>query len=292
MIVAIAIVARVAAADDDLARAHALQARLEYDQALAVVEGALGRGGADPARYVELERLAGELAGGLDHAQAAQDHFARALALRPDLALPDGTSPKLTEPFAAAKARTRPLAVKLAVAHGLVTVTADDALGMVAGIAVHVVTAGKHADVNEHALRVVIPEGAVVVEVAALDAHGNRLWVGAPPPVVIEKPPPASPGLFARWSTYGVLATASLAVTGVAAWRFRVAQDDWNRLGNAGGHTFTELRDVEARGRRWGLVANIGAGVTAALAAVAIVVRVRHTEVHAAPTAITVSRRF
>src|SRR5262245_5385207 len=103
--------ANVAHAEDELARARQLEGQLEYEQALAIVEAALARGGAEPARWVELHLLAGRLAAGLDRARVAEDHFARVLALRPETTLPEGTSPKLTAPLAAARAR--PTALEL-----------------------------------------------------------------------------------------------------------------------------------------------------------------------------------
>src|SRR5688572_29373755 len=69
---ALALAAGPARAEDDLARARRLEAQLEYEPALAIVEGALRRGGAEPARTVELHLLAGRLAAGLDRAAAAE----------------------------------------------------------------------------------------------------------------------------------------------------------------------------------------------------------------------------
>src|SRR4051812_12229978 len=92
--------AGTARAGDDLAEAIRLEAALEYDQALAIVDRMIAAGTVtEPARLAELHLSAGRLAAGLDHADIARDHFARALALRPELALPAGTSPKLTAPF-------------------------------------------------------------------------------------------------------------------------------------------------------------------------------------------------
>jgi tetratricopeptide (TPR) repeat protein len=257
-------------ADDALARARQLEAALEYDQALAVIDAALARGGADPARTAELHVFAGRLAAGLDRAQVAEDHFARALAIQPATALPDGTSPKLTAPFAAAQARTPPLAVAVTIASGLVTIAAHDPLGLVAGIAVHVVDpAGQHRDVIDRAaLRIAIPAGTTAVEVAALDRSGNRLWVGAPPPApVVRAPLPPTPARYARPSTWLVITGVALTSGALAAWRFDVDQRAWDELRASGGE-FTALESLEQRGRRWGLAANVsfavalGAGVT------------------------------
>jgi hypothetical protein len=257
-------------ADDDLARARQLEASLEYEQALALVDVILARGGADPARFVELHVLAGRLAAGLERVEAAEDHFARALAVRPATALPEGTSPKLTAPFTAAKSRTTPLVVEVSSANGAVTLTARDPLKIVAGIAVAIDDHGTRRDVVEsHALTLAIPDGAKPIEVAALDAKGNRVWIGPAPAEakVIEPPPivvPNHTSFIARPSTWAIATTLVLAGAGVAAWRFGVDQREWNRLRDAGNTDFTELQALETRGKRWGLAANIGFGVALA----------------------------
>jgi hypothetical protein len=276
------LLAPVAIADDDLSRARALEAQLEYEQALSLVDGMLARGGADPARYVELHLMAGRLAGGLDRPEIAREHFARVLALRPATTLPDGTSPKITEPFAAARARSTALDVKIVARRGLVSIEPTDTLGIVAGIAVHTLVAGKHADVVERdVLRAVVPEEATIVEVAALDASGNRVWIGAPSVgaigdnetigarLVVRRP------IYAWWPTYAAIAGLALAVGGVSAWRFSIAQDEFDRLRAESGTEFSELEGVERRGRRWGLAANLGFGAAVVSGVVAVIVGVR-----------------
>src|SRR5258708_28010751 len=85
--------ATTARADDALVDARRLQAALEYEQALAIVERAITGGGADHDRLVELHVLAGTLAGGLDRAGVAEHHFARAPPLAPPTTLPPPTPP-------------------------------------------------------------------------------------------------------------------------------------------------------------------------------------------------------
>jgi len=265
--------AGAARADDELARAHELEAKLEYEQALAIVERVLAAGDADPGRLVELHVFAGKLAAGLDRARLAEDHYARALAITPALALPDGASPKLTAPFAAAKARVQPLRVTATRERGAIAIAADDALGMVAGIA------ARTADgelVERHALRIAVPAGAEVREVAALDASGNRVWVGPAPVESASKPPPPpppppgggeprdTPAFYARPLTWAAVTGVALVVGGVAAWRFSADQRRWTELRDEGGHEYDELHALETRGRRWGLAANIGFGVAIA----------------------------
>lgn len=270
---------------DELAEARRLEAALDYAGALAIVDRTIAHGGADPGRLAELHLLAGRLAAGLDRPQIAEGHFARLLALRPDTTLPDGTSPKITSPFATARARSSPLRVSVTAVKGLVTLVADaDALGLVAGIQVAVVDAtGQHRDVaDRRATRIAIPTGTTAIEVAALDTSGNRIWLGSVPAeaaVVIEppRPPPPheSPSRIARWSTWAAVSTLALGTGGFAAWRFSVAQHDWDQLRTAGTHDFTDLQAVETRGRRWGMTANIALGVGAATGIAAVILYLR-----------------
>jgi predicted secreted protein len=254
-------VATSAHADDDLAEAIRLEAALEYDQALAVVTRILDRGTAtDPAQVAELHFYAGRLAAGLDRTDLARDHFARALALKPDLALPAGTSPKLTAPFDAARAATVPLRVH-ATDHQ-VFVDADP-LGLVARTEL----AGRQAH--------------------AFDLHGNVVWRGEVP---APAPPPApAPGtsVAARWSTWAAESGAAVVIGGLCARRFQVAQDDWNTFSQDGMHDYTQLRAIETRGDHWGLAADVSFGVAAAAGVTAAILYVTHR-----PAPVVVGDRF
>lgn len=235
-----------AAGHDDLAEAIRLEAALEYDQALAIVERVIAAGTTtDPARLAELHLYAGRLAAGLDRSDAARAHFATALALNPALALPAGTSPKITAPFDAARASTTPLRVHATAAGAVIDA---DALGLV-----------RRTD------------GFV-----AYDEHGNVVWRGA----ASALPPPsrhdAGPGLAGRWTTWAGVAGGALVVGGLCAWRFQVAQDDWDRSSQDGMHDYTQLRAIEDRGNRWGVATEVGFGVVAAAAVTAAVLYVVH----------------
>ncbi|HEY5938235.1 MAG TPA: hypothetical protein VIU61_26470 [Kofleriaceae bacterium] len=252
-------------ADPELVRARELEAALEYEAALAIVHQVLARGDADPARFVELHLFAAKLAAGLDRGTLAAQHYAIALTIRPDTALPAGTSPKLTEPFAAAKARATLLVVSARAVQGLVTLETRDPLGLVTGIAVHTI--------DRAALRVVIANDATAIEVAALDRAGNRIWVGAPvttvTPATRATRTSTSTPIFARWSTWAIASGGALALGGVFAWRVSVAQNEFDDLRDASPPAdFSTLEAVEARGKRWALTANLTFGV-AAVAAIA-----------------------
>jgi hypothetical protein len=282
-VLATAVVAGVARADADLAEARRLQAALDYEGALAVVDKALAHGGADPDRLAELHLLAGTLAAGLDRNDVAEDHFARLLALRPGQRLPDGTSPKIAGPFEAALARKIPaLHVTPTYVHGVVTIVPDaDPLHLVVALEVRVVDSlGRLDDLASHdGLRVVLPPGTKATEATALDASGNRVWVGAiaePPPPVVHIP------LYASWKLYAAGAGVATAF-GLFAWQRMVGiQDEWDTLrADNFHHDYTQLTRTEARGREWATIANVSFAIGGAFAIAAGIQAVRNAKAKA-----------
>lgn len=249
-LVAIAVVLGLAAsarADAELAEAYRLEASLEYDGALAILTRIIDRGTeTDPERLAELHFYAGRLAAGLDRADEAREHFAIALSLNTTLTLPPGTSPKLLAPFEDARATM--VKLRAHVAGGAVIVDAD-ALGLVARTAI------------------------VGHEPRALDAHGNVVWRPEPPPPPPPRPSP-DPGFAARWQTWGILSGGAAVIGGLCAWRFQVAQDDWNEAAQDGHHDYTQLRAIEQRGNRWAIGANVGFGVAAAAGVTAVILNI------------------
>lgn len=274
LIVLVALAMAHPALADELATARELEAKLEYDQALALVEATLARGRADPDRYVELHLLAGRLAAGLDKPQMARDHFARVLAIRPSTTLPEGTSPKLTLPFNVEKTHATPLVVTIAARRGALAFEATDPLGLVAAVHIRYRIAGASDSMRVPiAKQIALPAAAWVIDVTALDAVGNRLWVGAPPAIVDE--PRSKPRVYAWWPTYATIGGVALAFGGIAAWRFSASQDTFDRLDAEGGHDFSELQAVERRGKRWALATNVSFGVAALSGVIALVVGIR-----------------
>lgn len=290
LVVVIAGLAAPVRADDvahDLAEARKLEAALDYAGALRIVDQALARGGSDTFQYIELHLLGGKLAAGLDRAAEAEAHFARVLALKPETALPAGTSPKITAPFDAAKAKSVPLTITVTNLRGLVTlVPSADPLGLVAGIAVAVVDgAGAHRDVTDRrSTRIALPAGTTAIEVTALDADGHRIWSGPPPtePIVVEKPKPVvvrdERSWIAKWPTWAIVTGVAAAAGGVSAWRTKVAQDEFDRFRDDGEHEFGELETIRQRGDRWALATNIAFGAAAITSVVTIVLVVRGGE--------------
>ena len=258
LLVATAAIAR-ADAQVDLAEAKRLEAALEYDKALVIVDRVIASGGATREKLVELHVLAGRLAAGLDREQVAEDHFARALALAPATKLAEGTSPKITRPFESARTRTVPLRVSGAVDRGVATITVEgDPLGLVVGIAVKLSGAGELREPQGR--RIELPDHARATDIIALDAYGNQLEiqsVGAmtEPPIAT----PARPFYKSPW-LWGSLFVVSTGVGIVGAVQLTSAQNDWNAL-NDGTHDYSELHAIEMRGRSWGVAANLGFGL-------------------------------
>jgi len=286
----LAVSATTARADDDpLAQAIALEAQLQYEPALAIVERAIVQGGADHDRLVTLHMFAGKLAAGLDRPAVAEDHFARVLALAPDQKFADGTSPKITEPFDRARTRTAPLRISAEIKPDAITIVPEaDPLGLVAGIAVTLDGGRELREMQKR--RVAIPAGARATEVFALDTFGNRVWsqpVTATTTTHVEHPTNLRP-LYQRWPFWASATFVALAAGGVSAWRFTVAQDDWNELKRESlsqAIDYSELRDAETRGRRWALAANISFSVAAATTLVAIITAARGSTTTAVVTA-------
>ncbi len=253
-----------------LAQIAKLETGLEYEQALVLADRTIALGLASRDQLADLHLIAGRLAAGLDHPEIAQAHFAVALALRPGTALVAGTSPKLLAPFEAARASAPALEIALRVAsgHAFATVMRDP-LQLVAGLRVGLVAAdGTGSTQVARGLDLALPSGARATSIEAIDAHGNELAaevIAVPvPPAAAPVAPEAQPTpLVEHWITYAALAGVALAGAGACAWRYGIAQDEWNGLAAEGGHDYSQLHAIEQRGQRWAIAADVGFGLAA-----------------------------
>ncbi|MEP6866257.1 MAG: hypothetical protein ABJE66_36900, partial [Deltaproteobacteria bacterium] len=218
-----------------------LEQQLEYEQALVLADRTIAEGISTRDQLADLHLIAGRLAAGLDHPDIAQQHFAKLLALRPETVLVAGTSPKLQAPFDAAKAAPHQLAI--AMTGGRLVATRDD---------LHLVQGTR---TRESAIE-------------AFDEHGNQLAVE---PIALATPVAAGEVHRSRaWIPWGVASGATLLAGGLAGWRYRVAQDEWN-LESDGMHDYTRLHALEDRGRHWAIAADVGFGIAAATAVTAVI---------------------
>ncbi|HTJ47370.1 MAG TPA: hypothetical protein VL463_34965 [Kofleriaceae bacterium] len=274
-------IARAGSAED-YAEARRMKASLDWDHALALAERALADGDADPARVRALHELAGELAAGLDRDDVAIAHFDALLALAPDATLPAGTSPKIAARFDVARDRARTrrgLTVHAAIDPiGLAVVVDEDPLAMVTGARARFTSGRAPGEIvvrGTGTIAIAIPKGATQIELAAIDARGNALWVGGAP-AIATAPRGGAHHHWGATTTWSVVAGGSLALGTIAAWRFRAAQDEWDALrADDTHHDYSELTAVETRGRRWALAADVAFGAAAVTGVIAIVVGIR-----------------
>ena len=308
---------RSARADDPLARARAAIEQADYAAAKTAVEAALSSGSLGPDELAEAYRLRGTVAGGMGDAAAALDAFSRLLEIAPRTTLPFGTSPKISKPFDKASAYVKthePLKVKVdtqASPPSLTLVVTNDPLQLVAKTRVSVVADGKPSETLEGTGAIALPLARRLdLRVAALDDHGNRLvelgtadvpivLVGrepeakpdrGPPPVVVA--PPVAPVLeqhddharpiYASWWLWGGVTVVVAGVAGYFSYATYQAKQDLVALeATSSSHTFDEAKQVEDRGHRDALVANISfgvAGATAIATTILFFTRPRHSD--------------
>jgi len=284
---------------EDLDEARRLEANLEYEQALTLVERAIAHGANEPRHLAQLHFEAGKLAAGLDREAIAENHFMRALALDATLALPAGTSPKVAAPFEAARARSRPLRVAHRRTGHRVTVAAEpDPSHLVAVARVRFIDrAGHHQELaSGPPFAIDLPAEARAIEVVASDEYGNQLYSAVEEPAAPVAPRDGA--WYGSWKLWAGATVFAGGIAGLCAWRERVAQDDWNALEHDSvPHDYSQLKAVEDRGRNWALAANIGFAVAGAAAIVTAISAVTHRSepaitVTAAPGSIGIAGRF
>lgn len=288
------------AAGDPLTRARQELDALQYDKARASLDEALKQGTNGPRDMAEIYRLSGQVAAALGDAAGAEDDFKMLLELAPDAQLPAGMSPKITEPFDAARAFAKqhaPLAITHTESGGaaptITLVVANDALGLVAGARAIVSADGGPARSLEarggSEILIPLPAGhRLEVTLAAIDSRGNRLVeIGVDEPIVIGgpteivKPVHRAGGggharpIYARWWLWGGVALAvggGATYFGLDALDAQKTLDDLNR--NSAMHDFSEAKKVEDRGRQSALLANVGFGVAGGFAVLSVILLV------------------
>jgi hypothetical protein len=276
-------------------RAQAEKMALEYDRALESLRLARELGTSDARTLAEIYRLAGEIEAGLGRNDAATESFKHLLALDPTATLAPGTSPKLAEPFAAAKAyfaNRRPLTIRHQIASGpspaAIVIVVSDPMGMVAGAAARYGVPGKRSEwaraMGRERVRIALPKAKeLTVVLWAFDAHGNRLaTIGSkalPIRVRVGGRTTTGPGkrdrgprsrpFYARWYTWAGVAVVSGAVGTYFGFEKLEADRDIEDLNDVSAqHDFTDTDPIERRGRRAALIANISFA-TAGVAAIA-----------------------
>lgn len=279
----------------ELERARRQIDELQYDLARTSLAAALASGQASTEELVELHRLTGEVAATLGDAAAAQAAFERALALRPSTTLPDGVSPKIAEPFEAARRKLGDhhlIATATLGASSITVAIKDDPAGLVGGaralvispdgteqqasvqgrgtlvIAVPALAPGAHARVE-----LLDDAGNVLAEIDA-DATGGTM-AGATDLVGATDTGPSKPLYKSWWLWAGIGGVAAITGTvfglsakaaedDLAALNMQVMQDEFSR-------DYAEAEALEDKARSRALGANLAFGVAAGCAIAAVV---------------------
>jgi hypothetical protein len=171
---------------DDLSDARTAVDASDYEAARTSINKALGSGHATPEDLADLYRMKGIVEAAVGNAAAATTAFGRWLALDPKASLPQGTSPKITRPFAAAQEQAKsrsPVKAKADTTSDPPTVTLvveSDPFMMIATARVYVRADGRREQILDGQTKVAIelPKGKRLdLRVEALDDNGNRVLV-------------------------------------------------------------------------------------------------------------------
>lgn len=266
-----------------LAEAREALGALRYEQALHALEKALYAGKNDPGSVRSIYRMLGEIHAALGDRNQAERAFRNLLALDPTAELDRGTSPKIARPFASARERIGAqggIEARCTTDEVRSSVTLDvasDPVDMVAGVRVTYRREGGSEQILESragARSVRVPgDERVTLVCAAIDEHGNRLIeIGSwDRPLVLEPPADAltdaapaapverrSPPFYGRWYVWGTAAVLAGGAGGYFAWQVREDQAELDRLNDASAdHSFSEAEEIERRGKRNALIANV-----------------------------------
>ena len=298
--VVLAAAASPAAANPDLERAKELLADLYFDEAETAFTRALEQGGNGPNEVAEIYLGLGEISASSGESEAAVGHFRRALAVNPGLELPDGTSPKVVQPFEKAR---KSLGDGEGL-RGVLVVDEDDGvrvglridadpLEMIALADVsYELPDGKSSEarlkIGGEVTAIPLPPDATGVAVTLLDRHGNRLAelgrtevpTGRPGTVVPAGPGPepdprrndSGGSVFTSPLLWGGLAVAFAGAGAGFGLSSKAAQDELEELKERSSEVeFSEAQALEDKARQRALIANISFAAAGA-AAVATVV--------------------
>ena len=212
----------------------------------------------------------------------AEGEFLAALSLSPDLLLAPGVSPKIALPFRSAKKRATKIdaQAKLDGEHLIVGV-AGDVAGLVAEARITVLHPDRRSlsKKGKNTFMFSVPPSASVA-VSLHDSWGNQVAVVASdraPLVTAAKPRverarstggKKSKSIIRRWWLWGGLAAVAAGNGTIFAVKTRSDQDRFDELAASGTAQFSELEEVEDRGKRNALISNFSFGVAGGLAVV------------------------
>lgn len=264
------------AAAPSMAEATSAFAELRYDDALRLLDQLWRQGTSGPEQLRRIFELSGRAAGVIGEAEAARTWFSRWLSLEPGAALPEGTSPKLTEFLTEARARLggTQLDVRATRRSGgsevKVARLADPAALVVAiradAARVPIETASLTTSARQ--LELLDRYGNVVAVVPIVDASAGSAIASAAPT-----------SWYARWTTWAITAGVAAAASGVSLALAARADARLDELaGSSAEHDFAEVEAEERSLDRAQWVARIGLGAAVASATVAAILYLREDD--------------
>jgi len=279
-------------ADPIIEKAEAELAELRFDDAKELATKALLEGTRGPKDTASLYMILGRIAASLGDSKEAKTYFRSALSIEKSTTLPDGVSPKLSEPFAAAQSSlgdASPIAMLAEIdeQHQLSIQFTSDPAKLVGGAEARFVLRGKATTLREKGIDIVrldIPAEASTLTVVATDKFGNALNEAVPvdtgrSPQVLDKPKTkstkaigasasTSPPLHRRWELYAGLAVATM---GTGAFFGNASQSKTDEIAQLpDGTEFSIAQGLEDDAKSKALVANLSFAATGLLGAAAI----------------------
>jgi hypothetical protein len=302
IVFALVVLAVATARADDLDTARKAVDSSDYVAARTALAKALAAGTASPSDLADIYKLTGIVEAALGDANAARSAFQKWLSLDPKGTLPDGTSPKITRPFAAASGVATPVKVKVETSADppqITLVVQTDREDLITGARVFVRADGgpeKQLDgTGADKIKIDLPHGQRLdLRVQALDSHGNRVVElgSSDVPIVItgastepvatttttttRKVVPHEPAtprpVLLRWWLWG---TAAVVFAGAGTYFGVTAVHDRNELdtieANSSTHMFSDASSLETRIRRELIAFDVGLGVGGAFALGAVI---------------------
>jgi hypothetical protein len=293
---------------------------LKDEDAAASLEQALRTGESDPKELAAIYQLSAQVAAACGDEASAEDFFRHLLALAPQTTLPAGVSPKIAEPFAAARAfiaQKLPISVRWepdASASAVRVLVDADPLSMIDGAEVIWWEDGEpKREVKRGAAPYVVEvpkKKKLQLRIAAIDAFGNHIaeFGSEKKPLVIDTsklgdvavvPPggggddhPESRGkggsIFGKWWLWGgfaVVAAGAGTYFGLDVLAAKNEIEDLNKKSLMGEPVqFSDALAIQERGDRSALIANISFGVAGAAAVTAIILYATQSKGDAAPS--------
>ncbi len=311
-IAAVALAPAVALANPQLERARAALDDLQFEDAYDALDEALRAGDSDLEQTVEIYRLLGEVAAALGQQDEAADAFEILLTLDPEQQLPEGVSPKISEPFENALSRVDgrdPLRFSCEITSNdpMTVQVIVDSNPLDLAVGGFVVDGGGESrePLVAGSASITLEVGERPIQVGLADESGNR--IAAVPAsecedetevVLTDLAPPVEPkddggSILGHWALWGGVAVAFGAAGTYFGLQATSDVDELNDIyANSAEYEYSEAVEMEDSARRNALFANIGYAAAGGAAIVAGVLLLRRgsdepaaREVVVAPTA-------